>query len=82
MELTELASSFVKELDDFSYELSVLDRIWDIMFPDIKRKWHHLHVNKYEHTFYITHVSGGGGGLEVEPKKGVRPMDSWRFLLR
>ena len=79
MELTELALSFVKELEDFSYRLSVLDRIWDIIFPDIKRKWHHLHVNKYGHTFYITHVSGGGGGLEVEPKKGVVPMDSFSY---
>jgi hypothetical protein len=76
MELTASTFVFVKELGDFSYELSALDRVWNIMFPDKGEKWYHLHVNKYKHTFYITHVNGGGGGLEVEPKKGVRAMDS------
>ncbi|MCD4762451.1 MAG: hypothetical protein K8R28_00345, partial [Desulfobacterales bacterium] len=59
----------------FSYELSALDRVWNILFPDKGKKWNHLHVNKYKHTFYITHVDGGGGSLEVEPKKCVRVMD-------
>jgi len=75
MELRASTFAFVKELGDFSYELSVLDRVWNILFPDKGGKWHHLHVNKYKHTFYITDV-GGRGGLEVEAKKGVRAMDS------
>jgi hypothetical protein len=75
MELTTSIFDLVKELDEFSYELSVLDRVWNVLFPD-QEKWHHLHVNKYKHTFYITHVSGDGDGLEVEPKKGVHAMDS------
>ena len=74
MELTASTIAFVKELGDFSYELSGLDRVWNILFPDKEKKWYHLHVNKYKRTFYITHVSDGGG-LEVEPKKGVRAMD-------
>ena len=77
MELTASVSALVKELGDFSYELSSLDHIWNILFPDGEEKWHHLHVNKYKHTFYITHVDGGGGSLEVEQKKGgARAMDS------
>jgi len=48
------------------------------MFPDWGKKWHHLHVNKHEHIYYITHVSGDGGGLEVEPGKGVRTTGSMR----
>ncbi len=75
MEPTASIFAFVKELDDFSCELSCLDRVWNVLFPDKGGKWHHLHVNKYKHTFYITHVTGDGG-LEVEPKKGVQPMDS------
>ena len=75
MELTASTFALVKELGDFSYELSVLDRVWNILFPDKGKKWNHLHVNKYKHTFYITHVDGGGGSLEVEPKKCVRAMD-------
>jgi len=78
MELTASIFDLVKELDEFSYELSVLDHVWNILYPDQGKKWHHLHVNKYKHTFYITHVSGDGGGLEVEPKKGVHAMDSLR----
>jgi hypothetical protein len=76
MELIVSTFAFVKELGDFSYELSALDRVWDILFPDKGEKWHHLHVNKSKHTFYITHIDGGGGGLEVEAKKGVRPIES------
>lgn len=76
MELIVSTFAFVKELGDFSYELSALDRVWDILFPDKGKKWHHLHVNKCKHTFYITHIDGGGGGLEVEAKKGVRPIES------
>ena len=76
MELTASTIAFVKELGDFFYELSGLDRVWNILFPDKEKKWYHLHINKYKRTFYITHVSDGGGGLEVEPKKGVRAMDS------
>jgi hypothetical protein len=75
MELTASIFALVKELGDFSYELSSLDRVWNILFPDKGKKWNHLHVNKYKHTFYITHVDGGGGSLEVEPKKCVRAMD-------
>lgn len=76
MELTASIFALVKELGDFSYELHALNRVWNILFPGKGGKWHHLHVNKYKHTFYITHVDGGGGSLEVEQKKGVRAMDS------
>ena len=76
MELTASIFAFVRELGDFSYELSSLDRVWNILFPDKGEKWHHLHVNKYKHTFYITHVEGDGGSLEVERKKDVRTMNS------
>ena len=76
MELPASVFALVKELGDFSYELSALDHVWNILFPDKGEKWHHLHVNKYKHAFYITHVDGGGGSLEVEQKKGVRAMGS------
>ena len=75
MKLTALTSTFVKELTDFSYELSGLDRIWNILFPDQVDRWHYLHVNKYKNSFYISHVSGDVGSLEVEPNKGVRAME-------
>jgi len=78
MEPTASIFDFVKELEEFCHELSVLDHVWNVLFPDQGKNWHHLNVNKYKHIFYITHVSGVGGGLEVEPKKGVRAMDYLR----
>jgi len=77
MELKASIFDLVKALDMFSCELSVLDRVWNILFPD-QAKWHHLHVNQYKHSFYISHVSGDGGSLEVEPKRGVRAIDYQR----
>ncbi len=76
MELTASIFALVKELGDFYYELSVLDRVWNILFPDKGGDWHYLHVNKYKDTFYIAHADGDGGSLEVKQKKGVRAMDS------
>lgn len=76
MKLTSSAFALVKELSHFSHELSVLDHVWNILFPGKGKKWHHLHVNKYEETFYITHVDGDGG-LEVTPGKSVRSMGTF-----
>ena len=75
MELTTSSFAFVKELADFSYKLSALDRVWNILFPVQRDRWNYLHVNKYKHTFYITHVNRDVDGLEVEPNKCVRAMD-------
>ena len=78
MELTASVFELIKELEGFSYELSGLDRVWHVLFPDQREKWHQLHVNKYKRIFYITHVSGDAGGLQVEPGKGVRATDLLR----
>jgi hypothetical protein len=82
MELTTSTFAFLKELQGFAYELSVLDRVWNILFPDQREKWNHLHVNKYKNTFYITHVDGDSGGLEVEPDKALRAIDTMRTSSR
>lgn len=87
MELTTLTSTFVTELDSFAYTLSSTDRVWNILFPDPQEKWHHLHINQYQQTYYITHISGDSGGLEIELGKDVkqttRPTGNttWEFLL-
>ena len=54
----------------------MVDRVWDILFPVKEKQWHHLHVNKYKQTFYITHINGDGGTIEVELKKDVQILDS------
>ena len=75
MRLKDLLFTFVKDLGDFSYEMSVLDQVWNVLFPDKGKKWHCLYVNKQRHTFYITHVNSGAG-LEVSLKNGVQPISS------
>lgn len=72
MELTHLAATFLKELDSFAHNLSSTDRVWNILFPDPQEKWHHLHINQYRQTYYITHISGDSGGLEIELGKDVK----------
>jgi hypothetical protein len=66
----------VKDLGNIACALSVSDRVWDILFPDRTKNWHHLHVSAYRQSFFITHVSNGGGGLEIGPKKCVRDISS------
>ncbi len=78
MELTASVSAFVNELYEFSYELSVLDHVWNVLFPHQEQQWQHLKVTRYQQTFYITHVNGKSGSLEVEPKVGVRAMELLR----
>ena len=46
MKLTAQIYEFLKELEKFAYDLSVLDRVWGVFFPDAKNTWHQLHVNK------------------------------------
>lgn len=67
--------SFVKELRDFSYALSCLDREWGLVFPDRKGQWRYLHVTQYKKTFYAGDIDGDCGILEVEPGKGIWPTD-------
>lgn len=75
LKLATSAYAFMKELESFSYELSVRDHVWDVLFPGKGERWDYLHINKYENTFYVTRVCNGDG-LEVEPGKAVRPTDS------
>ena len=74
MELTASTYNLLKELDKFSYTLSVTDRVWNIIFPGEANRWDHLRVSKYRDTFYITHINGDGGSLEVESDEGARAL--------
>ena len=76
MQLAVATYNFLNELSHFSYTLSSLDRVWDILFSDEANRWHHLRVNTYKDTFFVTHISGGGGCLEVEPDVYVRVLQN------
>jgi hypothetical protein len=67
---------FLKELEGFEYELSSLDHVWHILFPDKACNWHHLHINKYEKTFYMSCHDMENGVIEVPPRGPVGMMDT------
>jgi len=71
--LDSTTHAFLADLGSFAYELSSLDHVWRVLFPDKKGEWHHVHVNKYQRIFYVTDVDGNRGSLEAEPGKPVRP---------
>jgi hypothetical protein len=75
VELADTTYAFLKELADFSCMLSALDRIWNIFFSDKSKKWHHLQVSRYKHTYYLFQVDGEAGGLEVNPGNGLQAVD-------
>lgn len=79
MLLEEHIYQFLKELQRFDYTLSGIDHIWKILFKNHADKWNYLHVNKYRKIFYISHIDGNCGTLEVEPKKSLKIMDSGGF---
>jgi len=64
MKIDKLINELIAALGSFAYELSGLDHVWNILFPDAGGNWHHLHVNKYKETYYITHIDGDCGSYE------------------
>ncbi len=76
MKFEDEVYAFLKELDRFDYDLSCADLVWDLIFPDNKGRWYHVHVIKYRHTFYISHIDGNSCALEAVPKKSVQVMVS------
>jgi hypothetical protein len=60
------------ELHDFHFEVSSHDKIWRMVFPGPKHKWHTLQVRFYDGTYYFIDVSGKGETLVVEPGKPVQ----------
>jgi len=75
----DVAYAFVKELRFFTYRLSGIDHIWDILFPGRNGKWNHLNINEYRKTFYVSHVTGDTKSLEIKPGKSVTAQDHMAF---
>jgi hypothetical protein len=72
MTLNESTYRFLEQLADYSHTLSGLDHVWNILFPSGAKRWEHLRVSRYRETFYVAHINGESGTLEVEPEKEVR----------
>jgi len=76
MTLSAATYKLLQELDDFSYTMSSSDRIWDIVCPTDANCWDHLRVSRYRDTFYIAHINGDSGALEIEPDNDIRILSS------
>ncbi|MFZ4398156.1 MAG: hypothetical protein ACOYOU_21285 [Kiritimatiellia bacterium] len=72
MDFTISAIALVKHLDGFVCEVSSLDRIWNVLFPDRAGKWRHLHVLQYKDSHYLTRVGDEAKSLEVVRGRRVR----------
>ena len=79
MKYEDAIYSLIKMLKDYDYDISGLDRIWEIIFPDNKSQWNHLKVIQYKKVYYIYHIDGKSCSLEVEPGKSVQVMNSFGF---
>lgn len=69
--------AFIKELRGFEYRLSSVDHVWDFIFLDKKEKFHHVIINKYRETYYLSHIDGDVCGLEILPGKEVKAQESF-----
>lgn len=77
--LEQQTYQFLKALGKFDYALSSLDRIWEVLFKGSGQQWNYLYISKYQKTYFINHVNGESGTLEVEPEKSVKVMESGAF---
>ncbi len=77
MAIQNIIDDFVQDLAGFDYTLSVTDHVWNILFPDASGEWHHLHVNKYRQTYFVSHfneMNSDQSGLEVVPGKSIKAL--------
>ena len=52
MKFEDNVFTFLKDLNDFTYDLDYMDHKWNIIFPELNGAWNHLHVTKYKETFH------------------------------
>ncbi len=79
MLLEENTFQFLRELGRFDYTLTGTDHVWNILFKNQEEKWNYIIISKYQNTFYISHINGDCGTLEVEPEKSIKVIDSGSF---
>ena len=77
--LEQQTYQFLKALGKFDYALSSLDRVWKVLFKGPGQQWNYLYISKYQKTYFINHVNGESGTLEVEPEKSVKVMEPGAF---
>ncbi len=75
MKFEKKVFAFLVELHKFDHEMSCLDLVWNIIFPDSKGRWFKVSVVKYKETYYINRIDEDIRGLEAVLNKSVKEMD-------
>ncbi|MBF5059718.1 hypothetical protein [Candidatus Neptunochlamydia vexilliferae] len=71
--------ALVKEVMGFQYRIESIDRMWDILFPDKKNKYHYIRLLKSHGSFYLFLIDGDLCNLEIEQNKSVQAGSSSDF---
>jgi hypothetical protein len=74
-----LVSHVLQGAEDFRYQLSGYDKLWDIIFPHPEGSPQRVRILQYRETRYIFHVDGESCHLEVSPDGTISPSDSLAF---
>lgn len=77
MNIELLVGKFIQELNRFEYRTESLDFKWDVLFPDAKGKWHHLHVTRYKKTYYVVYMDLAASTVEFTPGQRLQVADSF-----
>jgi hypothetical protein len=80
LELEQLLSSFVDEIQTFQYTISSLDHIWNVLFFSQDNKWHHLRIIKYYEKYFFIDISGKEEGLEKPNNINFIHHSSWHLV--
>lgn len=67
--MVALIHDFLKELETFGYELSCLDHVWHVLFPDRAGRWQNVHVVKYAQAYQIRHHEHENGFLQIDKQE-------------
>ena len=71
--------ALIKELKAFDYQIKSIDLIWDVLFPDPKKNYHHLKLTQYQDTFYLFDVHGKCPSLTILLDQEVSVESSFGF---
>lgn len=77
MDFNKTVYTFLRELAHFDHDVSGIDLIWDLIFPDKESQWYKVRIIKYKEIFYINHIDGNSCGLEIVFEEYVKPMEAF-----
>lgn len=78
-DFASLVSRVLGRAEDFQYQLSGYDKLWDIIFPDPDGSPQRVRILQYRDTRYIFHVDGKSCNLEISPDGTISASETPAF---